>query len=293
MRKQVLITGGCGFIGSNLIDALIKRGYPPINITVIDNLSSESSSIEYRRDDIDYILDDAKELGNYTNSSFDIIFHLAAHARIQPSFEKPYETLQNNIITTTAILDYAYRHNVKKVIYAGSSSFYNGAKKSPYSFSKWVGEETCTLYNLIYGLPVLTARFFNVYGPKQPTNGDFATVIGIFERRCREGNNLPVVGDGTMRRDFTHVEDICKGLIQLAQSGFTSGIYNFGTGKSYSLNEIAGKIISLSRKKIQKVYMPRRRNEAMATCADISKAQADIGYRPEHDLMDYLESVIT
>lgn len=288
--KKILITGGCGFIGSHLVDELIHNGPGISEIIVIDNLSSESSSLEYRNGAVNYILDDVKNIESFTNERFDIIFHLAANARIQPSFIHPHKTLENNIAGTIAVLDYARKYG-GKVVYAGSSSFYNGAKKSPYAFSKWAGEELCQLYQEIYNVKTVAARFFNVYGPRQPINGDNATVIGIFEREYNAGRNLPVVGDGLMRRDFTHVFDICAGLILLAEKD-VSGVYNLGTGVNYSLRSIASKIIELGSKPIKIKYIPERRNEASSTIADISKTMADIGYRPTRNLFEYLELAI-
>lgn len=288
--KRILVTGGCGFIGSNLVDELVHNGPGGVEVIVVDNLSSESASLNNQNEKVNYILDDIKNLESYTNERFDVIFHLAANARIQPSFISPHQTLTNNIAGTLAVLDYARKYG-GKVIYAGSSSFYNGAKKSPYAFSKWAGEELCQLYQEIYNVQTVTARFFNVYGPRQPINGDFATVIGIFEREYAAGRNLPVVGDGTMRRDFTHVLDICEGLILLAEKD-VSGTYNLGTGVNYSLNEIASKIIELGSKPIEINHIPNRKNEASTTMADISKTMVDIGYRPTRNLIEYLELVI-
>ena len=289
MRK-VLVTGGCGFIGSNLIDTLIKKRIEPEGITVIDDMSSESCSCGYAVEGVNYVMEDVKNINSVLSEFFDVIFHLAADARIQPSFKKPYRTIENNVMGTAAVLEYA-RKTSGKVVYAGSSSFYNGINKSPYAFSKWVGEEACAVYSEIYDIPVVIARFFNVYGQRQPSEGEFATVIGIFERQYNEGQNLTIIGDGEMRRDFTHVNDICEGLYQLGLKE-TSGIYNLGTGMNYSLNEIADKIIATGKNKIGKTYLPVRSGEAPVTLADISRAVKDIGYRPEYNLMNYLETVI-
>lgn len=289
--KKVLITGGCGFIGSNFVDYLIRHSYDPKDITVIDNLSSESSTLDYLPEGVNYMIADVREMDLHMDCSFDYIFHFAANARIQPSFNQPYGTLINNIHSTAAVLEYARKNNVGKVIYAGSSSYYNGSKKSPYSFSKRVGEELCELYHRTYGVLTVITRFFNVYGPRQPFIGPSGTVIGIFENQCKAGENLTIIGDGSMRRDFTHVNDICAGLLLLAHHD-VYGMYNLGTGKNYSLNEIADKIISLSHNKIGKKYLPERKEEAHYTLAEIGRAIADVGYRPRHDLMEYLEDTI-
>ena len=146
----------------------------------------------------------------------DVIFHLAVMARIQPSFERPSETLDVNARGTVLICEYA-RKNKAKVVYAGSSSFYGGVYLNPYAFSKWQGEEACKMYSEIYGVVTGIARFFNVYGPRNPFIGQYTPVVAIFEEQMKNGDALTIVGDGDQRRDFTHVYDICEGLIAISQ----------------------------------------------------------------------------
>jgi UDP-glucose 4-epimerase len=251
IMSKILVTGGLGFIGSHLVDTLLLRDKH--EIFVIDNHLSESSYFEYKNPAVKkYIIDDVQNISQWDHilGDFDVIFHLGANARIQPSFENPLATIRNNIIGTASVCEYA-RHHAKKVVYAGSSSFYAGVKLNPYAFSKWVGEEICDLYYEIYGLPYVIARFFNVYGIRQPIEGKFATVIGIFEREAALGNPLPIVGSGEQRRDFTSVVDICNGLYDLWQAPIV-GTYNLGTGKNYSINEIADLFIKSSPKLLTK-----------------------------------------
>jgi len=288
--EKILVTGGLGFIGSNLVDKLIET--KKYNVWVIDNHMSDSSYFEYRNLKAQYIADDVANISQWRHELgyFDVIIHLGAHARIQPSFRNPVNTLNNNIIGTAAVCEYA-RHYAKRVVYAGSSSFYSGPKLNPYAFSKYIGEEVCDLYTQIYGLSTVTARFFNVYGPRQPKEGDYATVIGIFERQHMAGQDLTIIGDGDQRRDFTHVNDICDGLITMAQNSMT-GVYNLGTGTNYSINEIARMIMSVSSKNINKIYLPQRPGEARITLADISKTTNDMGWVPKENLSTYIENVI-
>jgi UDP-glucose 4-epimerase len=286
--KNVIVTGGLGFVGSNLVDLLIERNY---NVIVIDNLSSISSNIDYKNMKAEYFIDDAKNISKLQlPSKIDYIFHLGAHARIQPSFDNPVETLENNVMTTAKVCEYATKHN-SKVIYAGSSSFYSGEKNSPYAFSKWNGEQVCAMYNNIYKLPYVVSRFFNVYGNRQPNIGEFATVIGIFEKKYHNNEPLTIIGDGNQKRHFTHIDDICEGLIMLAESN-KDGIYNLGYTKNYSINEIVDIFIKNSKKEVTKVYLPKRINEADVVMSDISKTTNDIGWVPKYDIEDYLKNIL-
>lgn len=299
---NVLVTGGLGFIGSNLVKSL-KSKY---NVTVIDNLLSESSNIENSEDNVSYLIEDAANIFEFRHSlpdKIDYIFHLAGHSRMQPSFNNPLSVIRNNILSTLVICDFA-RLNRSKVIYAGSSScydfsgYYNAWEpndfhfRTPYTFSKWQGEQICEMYSQLYGLKYVIGRFFNVYGGKQPFYGKFATVIGIFEDQYKNGKNLTIVGDGNQKRDFTHVSDICQGLIKLAESPDAEGLYNLGTGSPYSINEIADFIIKNGNKKIEKVYLPLRRNESDLTQANISKTVEDTGWIPKIKLFEYLKNYL-
>ena len=295
MNKKILVTGGLGFIGSNLVDFLVRKKLRDDKVFVMDNHQSESSYYEYKNELVEkYIFDDVANISQYSKvlgEDIDIIFHLAANARIQPSFENPQQTVKNNILGTLAVCDYAKKHNAKKIVYAGSSSFYTGSKLSPYSFSKWVGEEVCDLYTQIYKIPTITARFFNVYGNRQPIQGDFATVIGIFERQIANGEDLTIYGDGEQKRDFTGIMDICRGLVDLWENDVT-GIYNLGSGKSYTLNEIADFFIKYSKSESKKVYLPKRINEAQdALPADVEKTINDINWKAIWDIEMYIESL--
>lgn len=290
--KKILCTGGLGFIGSNLVEYLHRINL--YKIYVIDNLSSESSDINYKlkHKNIEYIIDDVQNIHNIESINtlqFDVIFHLAADARIQPSFNNPLNTLKNNILSTSVICDFA-RTNARKLIYAGSSSFYAGQKKSPYSFSKWVGEETCDLYSKVYGLQIGIARFFNVYGFRQPTKGDYATVIGVFQRNIRNKKNLTIYGDGTQRRAFTNVRDICKGLYDIWQNN-TVGIYNLSEETDYSINEIADMFIKYSQTNVEKEYLPKRINETDQILPDVSKSIKDINWSPKENIENYIKTL--
>ncbi len=278
--KKILVTGGLGFIGYNLVNRLLEEGNT--NITVIDNLSSDSSNINNKHNGVKYIIDDINNLENikYKDLDFDIIFHLAALARIQPSFEDPISYFKSNVLGTVQVCELARRCGAK-IVYAASSSAYGGPKLNPYAFAKYTGEEILSMYSKLYDVSTVSARFFNVYGDRQPTEGTYATLIGIFERQYKLEQPLTITGDGEQRRDFTHVYDICDGLICLSDHEFIGNIFNLGTGTNFSVNEIA------SMFNTKTMYIPSRPGEARITLADISETQR-YGYAPKQSIESYI-----
>lgn len=282
--QKVLVTGGLGFVGSNLVDLLITLG--GYEVTVIDNLISESSSESYMNPSVTYWKEDIRDINDIEfDEDFDIIFHLAALARIQPSFKNPLETISVDAYGTAAVCEFARNCNAK-VVYAGSSSFYAGPHLNPYAFAKWQGEEMCAMYSKCFGTKTAIARFFNVYGPRHPRTGDYATVVGIFERQSAAREPLTITGTGEQRRDFTHVLDICSGLIAISKGSWEANIFNLGTSSNNSINELASMFGNEVR------YIPQRPGEAQMTLADISKTTEMTGWTPRHNLEDYIKGVI-
>tara|TARA_R100001377_G_scaffold42877_1_gene24194 strand:+ start:944 stop:1819 length:876 start_codon:yes stop_codon:yes gene_type:complete len=280
--QKVLVTGGLGFIGSNLVKTL--KSTDKYDITVIDNLRSPSSDISYKEKNVSYIIDSILNLDNikYKDLNFDIIYHLAGLARIQPSFKDPVAYFEANTLGTVKVCDLARRCNAK-IIYAGSSSAYAGPMKNPYAYTKYEGEEICKLFSKIYNISTVTARFFNVYGPRQPIEGQYATVVGIFQRQYCNGDKITITGDGEQKRDFTHVYDIVDGLIKLSVSNFSGEIYNLGTSDNFSINELA------SFFKCETTYIPERPGEARSSLADITATTKDLGWIPNQSLKTYVE----
>jgi UDP-glucose 4-epimerase len=280
----ILVTGGAGFIGSNLVDKLVAMGE---DVTVFDSYSTgkrenENPEARYYKKDVADLTPDLT--GSFRIiGGFKTIFHLAAEARIQPSFEKPFETHRSNVTGTVRVLELARKYG-SRVIYAGSSSVYHDPYANPYSFTKFKAEEYCELYNKVYDVPVAIARFFNVYGPRQLTEGAYATVIGIFERQKAAGEPLTITGDGEQRRDFTHVFDIVDGLIAMSVGDRQGDIFNLGTGVNHSINELA----DLFKHEGGLKYIPERRGEARTTLADIKKSQDLLGWNPKNTLEDYV-----
>ena len=285
--KNVLVTGGLGFVGSHLVELLLKN--QDSEITVIDNLISESASKDNMRPGVRYWIDDICNLNSYKyhNEKFDTVFHLAALARIQPSFKDPLSYLSIDMMGTAHVLEFA-RNRGSNVVYAGSSSAYGGPMLNPYAFAKYTGEQICEMYSKVYGMSTVTARFFNVYGARQPVTGPYATVVGIFEDQKLRGIPLTVTGDGEQRRDFTHVSDIASGLVSLSEGTHTGEVYNLGTGKNYSINELAGLFSPIEIK-----YLPQRPGEARNTLADISETVAKTGWKPQINIEDYIKQFIS
>ena len=285
---KILVTGGAGFVGTNLLTSL-KKQQPNTELYSIDNYSTgykenEINGVKYH--EVDIHTEEAAEIINYIEP--DIIYHLAALARIQPSFKFPTSTFDSNMLGTQKVLEYA-RQNKTPVIYAGSSSTHGGVHKNPYTFSKWVGEELCKLYSKVYDVPTIITRFYNVYGDHMiPGNSAYSTVIQIFNEQFREGKPLTVTGTGEKRRDFTHVLDICDALIScMKHPELRAEFFELGRGKNYSINEVADMY------KTTKTYIPNRPGEAETTLADYSKATTILGYNPFRNLDDYVNNIIS
>ena len=230
--SSILVTGGAGFIGTALIKKLYNQGHRVVSLDdySIGSEDNHIAGVKYIKADIELI----KELKN----QYDIIFHLAALSRIQPSYDNPTETFRVNSVGVKAICEFAKRNN-SKVIYAGSSSKWHNPYQSPYASCKHIGEEICKMYKSSFGLNVEIARFYNVYGPGEILEGDWAAVIGRWRNQISKGSSLTIVGDGNQRRDFTHIEDIIDGLCKIAFSDEVhEDAWELGTGKNYSILEV-------------------------------------------------------
>ena len=229
----IIVTGGAGFIGKNLVKELVNQGRIPY---IIDDLSN-STMHDVHPTCINYN-GNVKDIDKINPSKVEVIYHLAGQSRVQPSFDNPVGSVESNVNGTQAVLEYARKHECK-VIYAGSSSKHQNIYDSPYSATKALGEQLCKLYKNVYNVNVEIARFYNVYGPGEsldPVNGN---VIGIWRHLIEQGKRIQIVGDGGQKRDFTHVDDIVSGLIALGDSRerHIDG-WELGTGINYSINEL-------------------------------------------------------
>ena len=295
---NILVTGGAGFIGTNLIKRLLNDGH---NVESMDNYSTGKKENEL--DGCKYIDADISDsvrrhgafgLELYQLTKPDVIYHLAALPRIQPSFVNPNKTFDSNVKGTQNIMEYARKLDIP-VVYAGSSSSHGDKCANPYTHSKWLGEEVVTMYNKIYNIPTAICRFYNVYGDYQLTEGAYCTVLGIFERLYKNNEPLTITDDGEQRRDFTQVDDIVDGLIRcgkgLSGSGdrvvITGKIFELGRGKNYSINEIAGAFGDYPTK-----YIDKRPGEMRNTLNTDTKAKDMLGWNPKGDIIDYIKNNI-
>lgn len=283
---KTLVTGGLGFVGSNLVDMLVSLGD---KVTVIDNLSSQSASLEYRNQKANYVISDIREVLTspyFEYDKFDRIFHLAAQARIQPSFDKPLDYFNVNTDGTAIICEFARLKKCKSFVYATTSSKNHGNPYlTPYTFSKVAGEGIVKTYANCFDMNMSMCTFYNVYGPREPKIGEWATVVAKFERQWSENEHLTVVGDGLQTRDFTHVEDICSGLIRASEGNWRGENFDLGKGEPIEIIELA-KMFSTKIK-----FVDLRRNEGLHTEANFEETFKKIGWKAKHNLKTYIQKV--
>ena len=275
---NILVTGGAGFIGTNLIKSLLEAGHTVVSV---DNYNTGLKS--NHQDGCLYLNKDIRTISDYSAwGDFDVIYHLAAIARIQPSFQDPESYFTTNANATMKLARYCASKNIP-LIYAGSSSHHSGKYKNPYTFSKDIGEEIIQLFQQHYGLKSSIARFYNVYGPYQLKEGGYTTLIGAWERMIEEGKPLVIYGDGEKRRDFTHVEDIVNALQLILEKQAWGHIFELGRGKNYSINDIA----TMFNKPV--VYKEDKPGEAQITLCIDTTAQDVLGWEPKIDIKSYIQ----
>ena len=284
---KCLVTGGAGFIGSNLVDKLLENNY---EVIVLDNESATENEKFYWNNDAENYKYDICDYNNISPlfKNVDYVFHLAAQSRIQPSISDPERTLKVNCEGTLSVLNASKKHNISKFIYSSTSSYYGLKNKvpftenmnrdclNPYSYTKIFGEDLCEMYSRIYDIQSVVLRYFNVYGQRQPTKGQYAPVIGIFQKQFKENRNLTIVGNGTQKRDYTHVDDVISANLLSVKKQLSSKyeVFNVGTGTNYSVLDIAKVIGGIYE------FVPKRKGEAKETLADISKIRKHLNWVP-------------
>ena len=297
---KIVITGGAGFIGSNLAEELTKKH----EVVIIDDLSTgrvenvEALDLELVRGSIT-----DPDLLRENFRGVDYVFHQAALPSVQRSIEDPVLANEVNICGTLNVLVAARDAGVTKVIYASSSSVYGDTPelpkredmkpdpKSPYAVAKLAGEYYCRVFNEIYGLKTVALRYFNVYGPRQDPSSDYAAVIPKFANLCLAGKSPIIYGDGEQTRDFTFVRDVVQANV-LAMESDAIGVFNVATGTRISINDLAGMVMVIIGNRVDCVHEEPRAGDVRDSLGDISRASAGFGYKPRYGMEEGLEETI-
>ena len=293
-----LVPGGAGFIGSNLVDYLLKQGHTVVSV---DNESANNEKFHWTHEN-GMALNVKGDITDYklmkkVFTNVDYVFHLAAESRLQPAIENPIGAVEKNCVGTTVMLQCAREVGVKRFVYSSTSSAYGNNPYpnvetqpddclNPYSASKAAGEKFCKMYTDLYGLETVILRYFNVFGQRSPARGQYAPVIGIFQRQKEAGEPMTLVGDGSQKRDFIHVEDVARAnyIAATADLGDHIGeVFNIGSGKNYSIKDIADVISD------NQVFIPKRSGEMETTLADITKVESVMGWKPEIDVLEWIK----
>ena len=294
---KTLVTGGAGFIGSNLVDYLIDKGH---QVVCVDNESAECNEKFYWNEKAINVKGDVTDYKLMKNvfTGVEYVFHLAAESRLQPAIKNPIEAVYKNCVGTTTVLQCAREVGVKRVVYSSTSSGYgyNSCPNietqpddclNPYSASKVAAEKFCKMYSDLYGLETVVLRYFNVFGERSPTRGQYAPVIGIFQRQKDAGEPLTIVGDGTQRRDFIYVGDVARAnelaAVMPGVKEHLGEVFNVGSGINYSVQEIADAISD------NQTYIPKREGEMETTWSNIDKVNKVIGWKPEVDVLEWIK----
>jgi len=293
---RCIVTGGAGFIGSNLVDRLIDDGN---QVIIIDDLSTGSQyNINPKAEIWRVDVSDADEDWDEIFEGVDVVFHMACLARVQPSIKNPQHYHDKNVNGLVNMLEACRKYKVKRFVFSSSSSVYGDVEEkdlptsekkelnpmSPYALHKLIGEQYCKLYNDLYGIETVCLRYFNVYGERQNTEGAYCLVMGVFAGQMLEGKPMTINGDGEQRRDFTYVGDVVDANIKVGLTdkiSWLSEIFNIGAGDNRSVNDVAN---LLGGKKIHRdpVIEPK------ATLADNSKARNVLGWKPTQDFEEWV-----
>lgn len=300
-RKTVVVTGGAGFIGSHLVERLLKDGHA---VRVLDNFSTGRPANLLHLKDHPALTVHAVDISHMPNlgaefQGVDWVFHLAALADIVPSIQRPLDYHRSNVDGTVEVLEAARRSGVRRLVYAASSSCYGLPEtyptpetaeirpQYPYALTKYLGECYALHWHLIYGLPVVSLRFFNVYGPRSRTSGTYGAVFGVFLAQKLAGKPFTVVGDGTQTRDFTFVADVVEALVAAAASSIEGEVFNVGSGATYAVNTL---VELLGAQDV--IHIPKRPGEPDCTLADIRKIRAMLGFEPSVSLRDGVQRML-
>lgn len=295
MTIRSLVTGGCGFIGSHLVDQLVSIGH---EVIVLDRINPR-----YKNPKANYYLQDLSE--NYVKflhyfEGVNNVFHLASDVSIPYCVEKPNESMSNNTLSTMNVLECSKVHNISKFIFSSTSAVYGNTSFIPsletsqvsclntYSISKYTGEQLCKMYYQLYGLKTIMFRYFNVYGERQHKTGQYAPVMSIFMNQKRNGQPLTIIGEGYQTRDFIHVSDIVSANIIATQKELSiyGEVFNVGTGEGVEIKDIANLISSFQ------ISIPERPGEVLHSRANIDKIKLEMGWNYTNNVLNWIKKEI-
>jgi UDP-glucose 4-epimerase len=304
-RRAALVTGGAGFIGSHLVDRLVREGW---RVRVLDDLSSgREENLEASRASIELVAGDVRDpsLLERCVRGVEVAFHQAAVPSVPRSVAEPIRTHEVNVTGTLLLLEAARRAGVRRVVYAASSSAYGDAPelpkveslpprpRSPYALQKWVGESYCQLYTSLFGLETVALRYFNVYGPRQDPNSEYAAVVPRFVTACLCGEPPVIYGDGEQTRDFTYVDDAVAANLLAAEAPRAAGeVANVAGGRRASLRELLAAVADLCGVRPEPRHEPARPGDVRDSLADLSRARELLGYAPEVPLREGLARTV-
>jgi nucleoside-diphosphate-sugar epimerase len=303
--KKALVTGGAGFIGSHLVEALLTSGS---RVAVLDNLSSGSlSNLEPVKDRIEFYKNDVRQLEVLTNvaQGCDVIFHLAAVVAVQQTIDDPVDSTMVNDIGTINILEAARRNNVQRFVLASSCAVYGDDPRlpkeetmtpmpaSPYAVHKLSAEHYARIYGELFGLKTTSLRFFNVFGPRQDPSSPYSGVISIFMTRAISGRAPVIYGDGSQSRDFVYVKDVVKALILAAEAKDSAGkVSNIGSGSNVTINGLWELIASLAGQQLTPDYKPARAGDILRSIASINLAESLLNFKIDFSLEQGLAATL-
>jgi UDP-glucose 4-epimerase len=299
-RPIAVVTGGAGFIGSHMVDLLVREGF---RVRIIDNLAGgRTANIEQHRSNSEVIFENRDirsiEAGDPLFSGARYVFHFAGIGDIVPSIDRPVDYMSTNVQGTVQVLEAARHAGVAKFVYAASSSCYGLAAELPtteeapvqpqypYALSKYQGEQAVLHWQRVYGLPVNSIRIFNAYGIRSRTTGAYGAVFGVFLAQKLAGRPLTIVGDGTQRRDFLYVTDVARGFLAAALTERSGRVYNVGAGDPQSVNRLADLLGG------PRVHIPKRPGEPDCTWADIRRIRTELGWEPQVRFEDGVSTML-
>ncbi len=304
-RRAALVTGGAGFIGSHLVDALVAEGW---SVRVLDDFSSgREQNLAASRDRIELLRGDVRDPEGVARAvdGVEVVFHQAALASVPRSVREPLLSHAVNVGGTLEVLERARRAGVRRVVYAASSSVYGDAPDlpkresmrpeplSPYALQKHTGEVYCRLYSELYGLETVALRYFNVYGPRQDPRSEYAAVIPRFASACRSGERPRIHGDGNQTRDFTYVADAVRANLLAADAERASGsVLNVAAGRRVSIGALWKALRDLAGSDLEPIHEPQRAGDVRDSLADLTRAAELLGYAPRIELQEGLRRTL-